>query len=301
MNIFNKTLLLFMLSVTIVVADAPKSIGHLDFSSLVNDFMEEDNLLKKTINLSGKQRMLTQYMTKLALQSDLKIQKKKSLLELKKMAEFYNRTLNAFKKGDSDFGVKATTNKKVKEQIRVVERAWEPFYKAVNKVVEGKETDGKALTYIFEHNEKLLILSNDLVKAYESSNTSENYLEKARLHVVNVAGRQRMLTQKMTKEKLLILKGEKDYVPKLANTIKLFDSSLTALIKGDKSQTITKPTNKKIINQLKVVSKLWEELKPFYENQKNTPQELATIIAKNGTLLKEMNAMVKMAERETEY
>ncbi len=298
MNILNKTLLLFMLPVTIAVADTPK---QLDFSSLVNDFMEKDNILKKTINLSGKERMLTQNMTKLALQSSLDIQGDKSRKALKKVADLYGKTLNGFKNGDSDLGLKATTNKKVKEQIAIVENAWKPFYEAINKIVEGKDKDGKALKYVIANNEKLLKLSNDLVEAYEASNTSVNYLEKARLHIVNVAGRQRMLTQKMTKEKLLILKGQKEYETKLAKTVKLFDTSLIALIKGDKAQNITKPTNKKIISQLKVVSKLWEELKPLYEKKKNSAKELATIITKNETLLKEMDKMVKLAEKETEY
>ncbi len=301
MNILNKTLLLFMLPVTITVADTPKSIGQLDFSSLVNDFMQEGNVLKKTINLSGKERMLTQNMTKLALQSSLNIQRDKSRKELKKVADLYGKTLNGFKNGDSDLGLKATTNKKVKEQITIVEKAWKPFYEAVNKIVDGKDKDGKALKYIVANNEELLKLSNDLVGAYEASNTSVNYLEKARLHTVNIAGRQRMLTQKMTKEKLLILKGQKEYALKLAKTIKLFDTSLTALMKGDKTQNITKPTNEKIVKQLKVVSKLWEELKPLYEKKKNSAKELATIITKNPVLLKEMNTMVKMAEKETEY
>jgi len=301
MNILNRTLLLFMLPVTITVADTPKSVSQLDFSSLVNDFMEEDNVLKKSINLSGKERMLTQNMAKLALQSALNIQTDKSREALKKVADLYGKTLNGFKSGDSDLGLKPTTNKKVKEQIIVVEKAWKPFYEAINKIVDGKDKDKKALDYIIANNENLLKLSNNLVEAYESSNSSVNYLEKVRLHVVNIAGRQRMLTQKMTKEKLLLLKGEKAYSSKLAKTIKLFNTSLTILIKGDKSENITKPTNENIVKQLKIVSKLWEELKPLYEKKKNSSKELATIIAKNETLLKEMNTMVKMAEKETEY
>ncbi len=301
MNILNKTILLLILPVTITVADTSNSIGQLDFSSLVNDFMQEGNVLKKTINLSGKERMLTQNMTKLALQSSLNIQRDKSRKSLKKVADLYGKTLNGFKNGDSDLGLKATTNKKVKERIDIVEKAWKPFYGAVNKIVDGKDKDGKAVDYLIANNEKLLKLSNDLVEAYESSNTSVNYLEKARLHTVNIAGRQRMLTQKMTKEKLLILKGQKEYESKLAETVKLFDTSLTALIKGDKSQHITKPSNEKIVKQLKVVSKLWAELKPLYEKKKNSAKELATIITKNETLLKEMNKMVKMAEVEVEY
>ena len=300
MKPLNKTLFLLMLPLTLLVADSSTSTTQLDFSSLVNDFMEEGNVLKKTINLSGKQRMLTQLMAKLALQVDVNIKKDESLKRLKKIADLYDNTLKAFKEGNSDLGIKKTTNAKVLKQITLVEKAWNSFHKEVNQLIDGKKSK-EALKYIVENNENLLKVSNELVKIFESTNTSENYLEKARLHIVNVAGRQRMLTQKMTKEKLLIVKGEEKYNSKLKKTMTLFDDSLNALIKGDSKKMISKPSNEKIISQLKVVSKLWSELKPLYEKKKNSAKELATIVTKNPLLLKEMNSMVKMDEKEVEY
>jgi len=284
--ILKKSLIVFVLPFTSLMADT-----QLDFSSLVNEFMNEENSLKTTINLSGKQRMLTQLMTKLSLQIDMNIQKKENLKKLKKTSEVYDNTLKDLKK---------TTNKKVLKAIALVEKAWNPFYKELNQFIEGKKSKD-ALKYIIGNNENLLNVSNDLVKAFESTNTSSNYLAKARLRIVNVAGRQRMLTQKMTKEKLLMMKGEEKYDAKLKETMALFDDSLTLLIKGDSKKMIAKPSNEKIIAQLKVVSKLWSELKPLYEKKKNSAKELAIIIMKNPLLLKEMNSMVKMAEKEIEY
>ena len=296
-----KTLLLSVLPVSLLMAETPNVPTQLDFSSLVNDFMEEGNVLKKTINLSGKQRMLTQYMAKLVVQINLNVQKDKNIESLKKMSALYAKTLKAFSVGDSDLGIEPATNTKVKEQIKVLEKEWKAFYEQIELITSKKDKDGKALAYVLENNEKLLASSNELVSRYETTNTSANYLEKARLRVVNVAGRQRMLSQKMTKEKLLSIKFPKEYNLKLKNTVKLFDESLATLIKGDNSKQITKPSNAKIIKQLKVVSKLWEELKPLYKKEKNNDKELAIIIAKNTTLLKEMNAMVKLAEKEVEY
>jgi len=283
-----------------VILFTPLFAEKLDFSSLINEFMEEGNVLKKSINLSGKQRMFTQRISKLALQVDLNIQKSKSMVELKEVAELYSKTLKAFKNGDTELNIKKANNSKVISQIETVEKEWKPFYEHIQLIVNGKG-DEKSLAYIIDNNENLLTISNDLVKAYEISNNSSNYLEKARLRVVNVAGRQRMLTQKMTKEKLLLLKGEKAYSEKLVGTIKLFDSSLKAIINGDKQQNISKPTNEKILKQLKVVSELWTTLKPLYEKEKNTAKELALIVSKNLVLLKEMNAMVQLAEKEAEY
>jgi len=291
MNPLNKTLFLVILPLSLLVADAPKATTKLDFSSLVDEFMNEENNLKSTINLAGKQRMLTQLMVKLSLQVNMNIQKQDNLKKLKKTAELYDSTLKDLKK---------TSNKKVLKAIALVEKEWTPFYEELNHLIEGKKSK-EALKYIIDKNENLLNLSNELVKAFELTNTSSNYLAKARLHIVNVAGRQRMLTQKMTKEKLLMMKGESKYDAKLKETMNLFDNSLNLLIKGDSKKMISKPSNEKIVVQLNVVSKLWSELKPLYEKKKNSAKELAIIIMKNPLLLKEMNSMVKMAEKEVEY
>lgn len=290
-----KSLIVLMLPFSPLIADT-----QLDFSSLINEFMTESNGLKTTINLSGKQRMLTQLMSKLVEQIELNVQKKQSTKKLKEMAVLYAKTLKAFRDSDSDLGIEKTTNAKVLEQIAVVEKEWKPFYKHIQLIVEDKAKE-ESFTYVLSHNEKLLEVSNELVKRYEASNTSSNYLEKARLRVVNVAGRQRMLTQKMTKEKLLVIQGDKSFAKKLENTVKLFDDSLTLLRKGDKAQNIGEPSNEKIIKQLNVVASIWSELKPLYLKKKNTPKELAVIISKNPLLLKEMNAMVLLAEKEVEY
>lgn len=300
MKRFFRSLLLVMLFSLSLFSDNTKSLNQLDFTALVNEFMNEQNALKKIINLSGRQRMLTQNMSKLTLLIQLNVKKEKSINELKKLSTLYDTTLMAFKNGNPDMGVPKATNKEVVEQILKVEKVWKVFYTHIQKIIKGKD-DGTSFKYIMANNVELLKISNELVKRYEASNTSENYLEKSRLSVVNVAGRQRMLTQKMTKEKLLYLRGDKEIRESLLKTVKLFDDSLNALIYGDVKQHLPKATNEKITKQLAVVDGIWKRLKPLYMKEKNSSKEMALIIAKNTVLLKEMNSMVKMSEVEVEY
>jgi NAD dependent epimerase/dehydratase family enzyme len=274
---------------------------ELDMASLVDDLMSGDNLIKKRINRSGKQRMLTQRMTKISLLISLNINKEEKQKSLMKFANMYNDTLNEFKKGNSDFDFSSENNKKIDKQIVVVEKLWKEFFSNIKVVSNGKDTKDKALNYIIDNNGKLLKESNSLVSLYEKSNNSQNYMEKAMVKIVNIAGRQRMLTQKMTKEKLLCVKGKKENSKELTKTMKLFDDSLNLLINGSSEQKISKPSNPKIKKQLLVVKKLWDELKPIYNNRKPTAKELATIIKKNPTLLREMNQVVTLVEVETEY
>jgi hypothetical protein len=182
---------------------------ELDMASLVDDLMSGDNLIKKRINRSGKQRMLTQRMTKLALLISLNINKEEEKKSLLKFANMYDETLNEFKKGNADLGFTKENNEKIAKQIAVVEKIWKEFLNNIKIVADGKDKKDKALNYIIDNNGKLLKESNKLVSLYEKSNTSQNYMEKAMVKIVNIAGRQRMLTQKMTKEKLLCVKGKK--------------------------------------------------------------------------------------------
>lgn len=274
---------------------------QLDMASLVDDIMSGSNAMKKRINTSGRQRMLTQRMTKLAILISLHIDKNRSQKKLMKFANLYNDTLSEFKTGETDFGFSKESNAEIKKQIAVVEKLWKEFLDNVKVIAEGKDKKNNALNYLTSHNQELLKESNVLVSLYEKSNTTQNYMEKAMVKIVNLAGRQRMLTQKMTKEKLMCVKGQKEYKKSLRKTIKLFDESLDTLISGNPEENITKPSNKKIIAQLNKVKKLWEELKPLYENWKPDAKVLATIIKRNPILLKEMNEMVTLAETETEY
>jgi len=274
---------------------------QLDMASLVDDLMSGSDAMKKRINRSGKQRMLTQRMTKIALLISLNIDKDKNQKSLLKFANLYNDTLAEFKAGKTDLGFTKEANLKIDKQIIIVEKIWKDFLINVKTLADGKDKGDKALDYLTSHNKALLKESNILVSLYEKSNKSQNYMEKAMVKIVNLAGRQRMLTQKMTKEKLLCVKGKKEYKKSLIKTIKLFDDSLDTLINGNLVQQISKPSNKKIKDQLAKVKKLWDELKPLYQNWKPDAKTLAIIIQKNPILLKEMNTMVTLVEQETEY
>ena len=270
------------------------------FALLLNSFMEKDSHSKKRINLSGRQRMLTQKMSKLAVMLSLNLKVKDSSTKILEAGKLYDKTLNAFKNGDADLGCIPLKDKAIVEQIAVVEKLWKPFYDSVKLVAKGDK--GKALTFIFDNNEKLLAESNKLVGIFEKINKNINYLEKSSLKLINMAGRQRMLSQKMTKEKLLIVKlPHKGYEQKLQKTVKLFDDSLRALIDGDDSQDITKPTTDVIKKQLQKVANLWKRLKPLYKEPKSGAKSLGIIIMNNTKLLSEMNKMVGMAEKATEY
>ncbi len=114
--------------------------------------------------------------------------------------------------------------------------------------------------------------------------------------VINLAGRQRMLTQKMTKEALGVFAGRVN-PEELQSTAKLFDKTLKGLMYGN--EQLPKCSSEKIFTQLEKVHKLWTK---FYSNVNKiieNPKDDAALnylLQNNIELLKEMNKAVKMFE-----
>ncbi|NOY14536.1 MAG: HAMP domain-containing protein [Deltaproteobacteria bacterium] len=124
--------------------------------------------------------------------------------------------------------------------------------------------------------------------------------------VINIAGRQRMLTQKMSKEALAIKAGPA--TPEKRNTLQkthtLFDSSLKALINGDKQLNLPPTQDSRILSQMRQVESLWtkfsKQVQLFLDpSSSETALNSAAdfILANNVTLLKEMNKAVGMYEQ----
>ncbi len=161
----------------------------------------------------------------------------------------------------------------------------------------------------------LIIISMFLATLYVANQQKDDGL------IINMAGRQRMLSQKMSKEVLLLVSalesGSSTEVlnKQLTGTASLFDESLKLLKDGGitkgaegKDINVQKSTDEVFI-QLKKVEDMW---KPFYKAIKKiltpaidyTSDEfyglLDEIKSKNISLLKEMNIAVNMMQKELE-
>ena len=274
----------------------------MQLSALVNQFMQKKNREKHLINLAGKQRMLTQKMTKEALLVSLGIDTAKQRKLLEKTRALYDRTLKGFREGDTILGLDPARNPQIIAYLDKLQQAWKPFSAHVEEVAQKGVKAKKSLAYLIARNETLLQMSDHLVQLFKKHSTKKSFLEKARLNIVDIAGRQRMLTQKMTKEKLLVAAGiePKKYTQKLHHTVNMFDSALKMLIEGDAAHAIPKPSNAKIKMQLAKVATLWEKLRPIYEKG-NDKKALAVLIKGNPVLLKEMDKAVHLSEVATDY
>jgi len=239
------------------------------------------------INLAGKQRMLTQKMSKEALFVAKGIDADANKENLKKTAALFDKTLKGLVDGDAELKLPKTENKEIVAQLKVVSELWVPFKANIDKVVEGK-ADKATLEAIAKENIPLLKNMNKAVGMYAKASGSKLDPEMAK--TINLAGKQRMLTQKMTKELLLVANGidadaNKENAKK---TGALFESTLKDLTDNTKDEAIKK--------QLGVVAKLWEDYKVIIDKVDTSDEALKKAQELNMPLLKEMNKAVKMFE-----
>jgi Methyl-accepting chemotaxis protein len=118
---------------------------------------------------------------------------------------------------------------------------------------------------------------------------------------INVAGAQRMLSQKLAKEALLAGQGVESKDTVLA-TIKQFEDAHRALLEGNVERGITAVGDKKTREQLQKVEQLWQVYKAdivsYVDNR--SPEQMRAIQQRSPVVLKEMNAAVLMMEAQAQ-
>jgi methyl-accepting chemotaxis protein len=158
----------------------------------------------------------------------------------------------------------------------------------------------------------LIILSMFLVTWYTTS------AQKADGLVINLAGRQRMLSQKMSKELSLFSgatesKEKEKFKSSADNTIKIFDITLSALIDSGKvplsldlkgAYATCPKAFEPALSQLNKVKKIWKDfsvhMKKTLSGTQNAAKSREFVKNNNLNLLKEMNTAVVMLQKSSE-
>lgn len=121
--------------------------------------------------------------------------------------------------------------------------------------------------------------------------------------VINLAGAQRMLSQRMTKEALLLRQGTgKPEI--LKQSIGRFERVLTALVAGDAELRVPANQNPAVVNQLAAVRRQWLPFRAALESVvSGEAKEEQWHVIKQGNLplLESMNVAVQMLEAQADY
>ncbi len=119
--------------------------------------------------------------------------------------------------------------------------------------------------------------------------------------IINIAGKQRMLTQKISKEIFYNVHKDSTDFRAVESAMALFESSLHDLMEGNSAKGIYPPQNEKILEKLKKVKELWKpfknEIVAIEKNLEAIKPDLDVFITKVNTILELSNTIVKKMVR----
>ncbi len=172
----------------------------------------EINSISEAVNIAGKQRMFTQRMLKDYAMIGMQNTFGNPNVDLKKTVDDFEDHMNAL--------ISYAKSEAVKKSLEKVKILWKPLKKSLladpaKEHVEKLQTDLDALLEAADDTTKLL--------AQESGKKSSE--------IVNISGRQRMLSQRMASLYMLKVWGVKDpqFKTKLDDAMQLFKTSLEKL------------------------------------------------------------------------
>ena len=259
------------------------------------------------LNLSGKQRMLSQKMSKEIMLIALDINKAANLSNLQQTSELFDKTLKGLRNGSDELGLPPTQSGRILRQLDKIDAIWGEFYPVVQDIISNKSVSKEQVSLIAQQNLPLLKAMNKAVGLYEKDAQAGGLKSAPGLAAtINLSGKQRMLTQKMSKEFLLVSYGYEKEENKLAllETYSLFERTLKGLLNGDETLGLPGTEQPEIRTQLAVVNDLWTRFKPIVEygaDYKTTEipvDKIKVLEETNLPLLKEMNTAVGMYEKE---
>lgn len=293
--------LLFSCIIFTLVADAKDF--RLELDKIVNQAFTTQATKGKVINLAANNKMLSQKMAKSAVYVVNDFNIKKHYTNLIDAANQFNNFVVGLEEGNATLELQKETDPEVLSELNEVKVEWKVFNENIQKFYKNGTVDKTAYQYIIDNNEKLLRLSHKLTQTLKSKNILNANDNKVIGHTLKIADRQRMLTQKMFKEKFLIHTNQdaKRNAVRLRGSIILFKNGLNGLINGDDKRGLAKVTNKEIQKKLQEMLSLYKEVEKIYIQDNMNDQEMRRLSTIDEKLLSKSTEIVHMIENTLVY
>lgn len=173
-----------------------------------------------------------------------------------------NRILNALENGDAALGISGKEqNEAIRLQLVQMQQQWFPIEALAEKVNNGapSATEMKSLkTYIGKFTET----STSLVSTISNQYASTEALTLGGAIRIQIAGRQRMLAQKLSYQSCTIQGDDAlEHLVELAETMRIFERSASALRAGMPTVGLAPATEPELVSSLNKIDDMWSELK----------------------------------------
>ena len=232
----------------------------------------ETDPLSAAINKAGKQRMLSQRIAKSYFFLGENVRPDKAREQLKASMAMFEQHHNELKSEIKD--------QEIQELFAFIDIALAEYAELVKKPYD--KNNGNE---VLDLSETLLEVCQSVVVKLEQASK----LKKAKL--VNISGRQRMLSQRIAKYYVAYQAGFRDpnSVEQLQKAVKEFETALK-ILSGSSQNTA------KITSSLSKVGSLWKVVRKFFLDQEKGGLPV-TVFATTDSIMKEMNKITNMYEK----
>lgn len=253
----------FALSVALGVAALAIPVIAQETGTTSVAFQKSEGSLER-IAISRKLRMLSQSIPAaachLAAQIDPDASKEKLTLD----ALEFDKILAALELGDSDYNINtAEPRTKTRAKIEGLRATWASV-KAAAVDIAAEPSNSESLQIILDQNLAVLDEASDLVVELTGQYSNPVEMVQADAFLIDILGRQRMLTQQMSKDACAMSTNPTAQTAEaLKASMGVFEASLQALMNGMPGAGIKKPPTAEISDALEMVAMSWGEVKPL--------------------------------------
>lgn len=217
---------------------------------------------KARVNLSNKLEMLTQTIGSASCRLNAGIGIEMATAELQAAQSDFNTIMSGLENGSMALGIpSAEKHVVVLDSIEDVRAAWKPVDEAATTLISGEQGKESAADVIAAENLNLLEATKILASDISGKYSNPHELTQADAMALRIAGRQRTLGHRITKEVCGIVAGG-DNTENLGQSLDMYSLSLSALRDGMVDAGVNPPPNDIIRDELKTVSQVWEQSSP---------------------------------------
>jgi hypothetical protein len=258
----------------------------------------EDAGAAQRIDASGKLRMLSQRVVATACYVQAGIEKDATTAMLNAATDEFKLITAALEFGNADLGIHgAETHPKTLATIERLHAIWDPIAVIGENVVAGNATH-EEITQMALQSEPLLEMAQRLVSAETAEYSMGASLVMRDAMAIDIAGRQRMLAQRISKDVCLLATGvdTEHSMDDLAQTAEIFEASLTALRAGMPAAGLLAPTDEHVIADLNIAAADWAivqtKIADALSGEPIDAERLAVMFELSNTLTTDMNKVV---------